>query len=81
MGVSIALSEGGVGIRAVVEEGPAAKAGLRPGDVIVELGGIQTPDFRALRRAMRGRKIGETIEVKFLRGAETQTVSVTLGSS
>ncbi len=81
LGIAIALSEGGVGIRAVVGNGPAAKAGLRPGDIIVELGGKATPGFRALRRAMRGRKIGETIEVKFLRGAETQTVSVTLGSS
>jgi hypothetical protein len=81
LGISIGPAEGGVGIRAVVDKGPAAHAGLQPGDVIVELGGKATPDFRALRGAMRGRKIGETIEVKFLRGDETQTVSVTLGSS
>ncbi|MBB6118651.1 M50 family metallopeptidase [Nocardiopsis algeriensis] len=33
---------------------PAAEAGLRPGDVIVEVGGVPTPDWNTANQAIRG---------------------------
>ncbi len=48
----------GVQIAAVVEGSPAQAAGLRPGDVLVELDGEPIGDAGALQRLMVGERIG-----------------------
>ncbi|MEE8106518.1 MAG: M28 family peptidase, partial [Planctomycetota bacterium] len=80
MGIQIALTEGGVGIARVVPDGPAAKAGVQHGDVVMEIDGKKTPDLRALRRALRNKKIGDELTVKLLRGTETIELKVKLGA-
>jgi hypothetical protein len=79
LGISAGPAENGVTIAGLAPASPAAKAGLQQGDVIVELGGKPVKDLRGLRAAMRGRKIGDTVEVRVLRGGQPLTVKVTLG--
>ncbi|HEX2141885.1 MAG TPA: trypsin-like peptidase domain-containing protein [Candidatus Limnocylindria bacterium] len=65
-------------VLSVVDGGPAAEAGLEPGDVIVGLGGeeIQTPED--LLAALRGHAPGDEVEVEISRGGEPSQITVTL---
>jgi serine protease Do len=59
--------------------GPAAVAGLQPGDVIVELDGQPVKTIEDLLSALRRTRAGAQIPVKFLRGSAQEQVSVTVG--
>jgi serine protease Do len=70
---------------AVVEEvdpaGPAAAAGLRPGDRIVALDGQPVPDVHALRRRWLALLPGDEIELAVARGPERITAPVRLATA
>ena len=71
-------ANGGVRLVAVAEGGPAAKAGLRAGDVLVSLNGrpLQQPlDVIAL---VRKHPPGAVVTVEYRRGGVSKRVSVTL---
>jgi putative serine protease PepD len=84
MGISIDMNFAGPGAKvttadgAIVPGGPAQKAGIKPGDLIIEFGGkaINNPD--ELIVAIRARNIGDRVEVKFKRGSSTRSTTVTL---
>jgi hypothetical protein len=57
---------------------PAEKAGIRVGDVILKIGADEIRDDKTYRDSMAKRKPGETLSVTLRRGAEQQTVEVTL---
>jgi S1-C subfamily serine protease len=63
----------------VTPNGPAAQAGLRPGDIIVQIDGKAVSDASELGTILLSKKPGETVSVQFYRGNQQQTVSVTLG--
>ena len=69
---------GGAVVREVTAGGPAERAGLRTGDVIVSLGGdrVTVPDDVAA--AVQDRRPGETLEVRVLRGGDEQALDVRL---
>ncbi len=73
-----ARTSGGVGVQQVVDGGPAARAGLRAGDVIVRLGEADVDTARDLVAALGQQKLGETVKVVVLRGTERVTLDVTL---
>jgi S1-C subfamily serine protease len=61
LGVKAAHAEGardGVLVDDVLKDGPAAKAGVQKGDVIVALGSALTPDTAALQAAVRSQTPG-----------------------
>jgi serine protease Do len=60
--------------------GPAAKAGLKPGDVILAVNGQQVGDSSDLPSMIAGLKPGTKAEVQFWRDKSTKTVSATIGS-
>jgi serine protease Do len=68
----------GLLIREVMDDSPAARAGLAKGDLIVAAGGrpARTPDdlFDALQAAQGG-----TVELNIVRGTDERTVQVTFG--
>jgi serine protease Do len=69
----------GVLVRAVEDDGPAAKAGIRDGDLIVEIAGTPVTETDQLQEL-----IGSTpmpFEVKVVRGTDERTVSVGGGAS
>ena len=59
---------------------PAAKAGLRAGDVIKSIGGTSISSSDQVRAAINARKPGDHVSVTFLRKGARHTVSVTLAS-
>ncbi|SFA49902.1 serine protease Do [Anoxybacillus pushchinoensis] len=69
----------GVAILQVVPGSPAAQAGLREFDVIVELDDEKIDDVIALRKHLYNRKqIGDTMKVTFYRDGKKQTVTLKL---
>jgi putative serine protease PepD len=69
------------GTFAVTPRGPAAMAGLRPGDVIVSFGGQRITSAAALTEAIRSRDPGARVTVVFLRAGLRHVVLLTLGSA
>jgi putative serine protease PepD len=65
----------------VAPGGPAAKAGLRPADVIQALAGAPTPDANGLLQALRAREPGERVDVVFERDGTRHETVLTLGSA
>ncbi len=70
-------SETGVLVVSVEPDGPAARAGIREGDTIVEFGGEPVGGADDLHRLLTGERIGQQLPVTLLRGAERTTVAVT----
>ncbi len=73
-----ARASGGVGIDRVVDGSPAARAGLRAGDVIVKLGEVDIDTSRDLMQALGQQKLDDTVKVLVLRGTERVTLEVKL---
>ena len=84
MGVSLDLRYSGVGAKIPVEagsitpNGPAERAGIKPGDVIIEIAGkaVNTADEAIIK--VRSLNVGDKIKVKFKREGVTKEVSLVL---
>lgn len=75
----------GVAVSAVVEDGPAAQAGMLAGDIITGFDGRTITGMSQLQDVLQYYASGETVEVTVQRTDQgeykEQTVSVTLGSA
>jgi len=69
----------GVKFADVTPGSPAANAGLRAADVLVEFDGAPVGNLYDFTYALRAKKPGDRVVVKVLRGAETVSATVTLG--
>lgn len=59
-----------------VEQGSSAdRAGLKPGDIVIEINGKKVRDANTLRNYMGLVRIGETVKMKVLRDKKTLTLS------
>lgn len=59
--------------------GPAEQAGLRGGDIITEFNGVPITDRVDLTAQVRVLAAGESAELTYVRGGESETITVTLG--
>jgi S1-C subfamily serine protease len=75
--LGVAQNEGVV-VLSVVDGGPADKAGLRPGDVLVRLDDETLRSPEDLLGALRQRDPGDEVTIEFLRGNESQSTEATL---
>ena len=68
-------------VDSVIEGGPAAKAGIRDGDVIIELGDSIVFDVRSYSEALQQLTIGQKVKVRVIRGNEILHLDATVGRS
>lgn len=71
--------DGGILVSSVEADGPAGKAGLRAGDVIVKLGTKTIEDSRDLHRALDAADPGSEVTVQVVRDGRPVDLKVTLG--
>jgi Tol biopolymer transport system component len=67
----------GLKLSGVAAAGPAAKAGVQGGDIVIQLAGKKIEDVYDYTYAIEALKIGEEIEMIVKRGEETVTIRVT----
>ncbi len=72
-------NQDGVLVSEVEAKGPAAKAGIQTGDVILEIAGKKVVGLRELRLQVGGMAPGTKIDVKVLREGKEQNIAVQLG--
>lgn len=70
----------GVGVASVTPGGAAARAGIMPGDIILDLAGQPTSSVAALQSVLASHKPGDRIEARITRNGTESTKLVTLGS-
>ena len=75
------LIPGGVEIVSVESNSPAAKAGLRSGDVVIEADGHAVTKSEELNGTVRAAAAGSDLKLKIKRGSSTQDITVTLGNA
>ena len=68
-----------IAVGAVERNGPAAKGGLRPGDVIVSINGEPVDGSRALIRAVAGTSPGNNVRLTVRRQGQIVDLSVAVG--
>lgn len=76
-GLKAAGATGGVRLEQVDQDGPAAKAGLREGDVIVEVDGDRVRSARQFSRLIQETADGRAVTLGIVRDGQRQTVEVT----
>ena len=67
----------GVGLSGVVKNGPAERAGLRSGDVVLAIAGTKIENIYDYTYALDALKVGEPVAVRVLRDGHALTLSVT----
>ena len=58
--------------------GPAAKAGMRPGDLITEIDGLKINSPEELIVEIRTHNVGDEVTITYLRGKESRTAKLIL---
>lgn len=69
----------GIYVGGVVSGGPAAAAGMRPGDVIIEMQGQIIRTFNDLQKILRTHKVGDETNIVVIRDNKRIELRVTLG--
>jgi S1-C subfamily serine protease len=72
-------ASGGLMVVHVESGGPADKAGIVLGDVIVELQGKPATDLRNLSDSIASARVGDSVKLRISRGGEPNDVAVQLG--
>ena len=87
MGISVDTQFTGTGAlissesTGITPGGPADKAGLRKGDIIISLDGTEIENSDELIVVIRSKNIGDKVKVKFKRNSITREVDVVLAAS
>jgi serine protease Do len=66
-------------VGSLVPDGPAARAGLQQGDVILSFNGQAIEDSRDLTQRVGATRVGETARLEIQRNGERRTLSLRLG--
>ena len=66
-------------IASVTETGPAAKGGIKAGDIVLKFDGKDVPDMRRLPRIVAATRINEDVPVELWRDGKKVTVQIKVG--
>lgn len=75
----LSVSQGAY-VAEVTENGPAANAGIKQGDIITKIADTTITSADDVLLAVRSHEIGDTVQVTVMRGSDEKTFSVTLDS-
>jgi photosystem II stability/assembly factor-like uncharacterized protein len=78
LGIQVEDSEDGVVLTDVVEKGPAEKAGLKVGDVLLTIDGAKIEKMEMLLKTLSERKLGARVKLTYQRGGEKKEIEVPL---
>ncbi len=78
LGISMAIDAGKLVVADVEENSPASRAGLKAGDLVVNMDGKAVADAETFRSILQGRGAGETLTLTIERGKETLKLEPTL---
>ncbi len=73
--------QSGVLVTEVASGGPAEKAGLAPGDVIVGIDGIDVADVQDFTNVIYGKQIGDEVQIQYWRAGEEDVANAVLEMS
>lgn len=73
------FSNGGVIVGVVTPNGGAAKAGIKPNDILTTVAGHQIKDGDDLVSDISSRPVGSSVEIGYLRDGKPHTANVTIG--
>ncbi|MEI6158069.1 MAG: PDZ domain-containing protein, partial [Atribacterota bacterium] len=62
----------------VIDNGPAAKAGVNRGDVITKVDETEIPDMKILQTTIRSKKPGEMVNLELWRSGQKKSITVVL---
>ena len=68
----------GAVVTRITPNGPAAAAGLRPGDVVLRFNGQDIPDSRALTRMVGEAQVGSTVAIDIVRDGRRMQIAATI---
>ena len=77
--VSTNMGNLGCCVDSVTADGPADKAGIRPGDIIVSIDGNSTATIEHLSNVLTRYKAGQTVRVTILRNWQQMELTLTFG--
>ncbi len=80
VGIRMDEEDGRVIIADVIEDTPAAKAGMRAGDLLVSVSGVEIKATTDVRDALKDKNPGDEIEVRVEREGKAETLRVTLAA-
>ena len=80
LGVTVGDAQGGVKIDSVLDGSPAARAGLRAGDVITRVGENRVGDADQLGEVLDDLRPGRRVRIEVQRGSTRKRMNLTLGS-
>ena len=78
VGIQGTATAAGYQVEDLAPSGPAAEAGLKPGDLIVEFDGQRPDPAKGIAPLLAFQEVGEKVEVAVRRGEETLKLSLTL---
>lgn len=70
----------GLYLQSVAPNGPAAEAGLQPGDIVTLLDNRPATSTAVLAEVTLTRKAGDTVKVSYVRAGKTSSTTITLGT-
>jgi putative serine protease PepD len=80
LGVRISDGNGGARIEEVTDSTPAAKAGVKAGDLVTSVNGEPVRSAAELSGAVASHRPGDELRLELTRNGKAQTVTVTLGT-
>jgi serine protease Do len=76
-GIQLDLKKG-LYITMVTPSGPAAKAGIKTGDIVTIFDGTEITSFKQFRKLLYSKNVGDKVVIKYTRDGKETEISVTL---
>ena len=73
-----AAQSSGLMVMSVIDDGPAARAGVVAGDIILSVDGTSTQRWRKVARLFGADSIGRKADIRLIRGGQVMTVQTTI---